>query len=1522
MAYSLLGALLTVVGHAVAKTQGYGPSGKISFTENKGQWDNPSLFSTPLPGGRLYIEKNAFHFIFHNQQDIAAAFLHPRAFEDNFKPYTVRFHAVRVSFAGSSNAVKARGEQPGNEYYNYFRGSDPRFWRSEVKAYEQVSLEQLYPGIDAIIYASADGGVKYDLVVNPGAAASEIRMVYEGQESLRIRDGTLQITTSVNKWVEQRPYAYQWVNGQRKKVDCAFKKEGNQVSFITGTYDKSLPLIIDPVLVFSTYSGSSVDNFGHTATYDKDGNLYAAGIATSPDGSFPNERYPVTPGAFQQVWGGGVGSWPQSSFPCDISISKYTPDGSSLIYATYLGGDHNDYPHSIVTDKYNNLVIFGTTLSKNFPTTPGAFDRSHNDSFDIIVSKLSADGTQLIGSTFVGGSASDGINVADSLRMNYSDEFRGEVIIDASNNIVVATSTSSSDFPVTAGVYQNLKSNKQDGCIFKLDSMLTTLKASTFIGRSDNDAIYSLDLDNAGNIYFAGGTQSRNFPVSPAAQLAAYKGGFSDAFIGKIDPQLSTMQSLRYWGSNGYDQAFFVKIDPAGNPVVFGQNFDSIPIINAAYRIKTSSLFITKFRPALDSVIFSTTIGDSLQTNALPPSAFMVDECGVIYGSVWGGSTNRFGNYARLHPTAFTSTTARLPLTTDAVQKVTDNSDFYLFAISRNADSLAYGTYFGELGNNGDHVDGGTSRFDKKGIIYQSVCASCSTGPAGAFRTTPGSFSPTNKSPRCSNASFKLDFRKSNVVTAAFDFSPKKFCLDSYVVVRFTNQSYNGKYHYWYVNGVLKDTSYHFRDTVSAPGTHVIKLVEVDSSQCIIIDSTTKSYSTSFQARASFTVFRDTCSPNVTFTNTTTPANAPFRWYFGNGDTSTAQTITRTFPNNGLYQVLLIANPGVTSCGDSAVYNLQYDSTSHLVKASFSPRDSFNCEPAPLKLTSTSNKTSRLKWYINDTLVSTGLKIDTTLLKGNYVVKLVVEDSLTCNKKDSMVLPIRILPEGFPDFTYVQDLCSFDVQFTNGTILFPGDSVKYLWQFGNGKMSKAKDPVAHYDTAGTYPVSLTVNKGLWCEHRITKNVTVNILPGILNAFFNAEPYHSCTPGIITFTNLSTNDQTREWYFNNTLHKTIDNFTDTFYADTVIDVMLIVYNPTTCSPADTFTRTITIENATHSKFSFTRDTCSSMVIFTNQSTSSNNEPLSYTWYFGDGDSSSVKDPTHIYGTDSTYTIRLITNPGTFCADTSAATIQYNDSSHLLVAAFSLTDSVLCTPAVIRATNLSVNSKQVSWYLDALPVSTDSIYTDTIKTPGTYTLKLIVQDNLTCKKSDTLSKTISVSLSGTADFAIARDSCSLEVRFVNLSYSSSGTIPYLWYFGDGDSSTETHPVHQYKETDTYTITLYTNAGTACADTAAKTFLIDGDTAQDLFIPNVFTPNGDGLNDCYRIKGISAKCDQYKIQIYNRWGEIYYESTDPSHCWNGRNEAGVSASVGVYYYIMSFKKRDQPRTEKRGTITLIRD
>ncbi|MFI5222436.1 MAG: SBBP repeat-containing protein, partial [Bacteroidia bacterium] len=695
-------------------------SRNFEFVENKGQWDNPSVFCVQLDQAQLFIEKNAVQYFFYDKKEVAALVKHPRPFKDDFKKYSVHGNALRIGFLNSDPNATSEGSNPFTPYYNFFLGSNRKYWQSHVRSFSEIQIRNLYPGIDLNYYTSKkNGSLKYDLVVHENTDPNVIRMKMEGADEIKLRSGALYIHTGVRDYIELKPYAYQLADGARKTVKCKFILDETVLGFKLGDYDPNIPLIIDPQVVFSTYSGSTADNFGHTATYDLDGNFYAAGIITGPYASFdPNGRYPATAGAFIKTYQNGRGQWPQYYFPCDISISKYNNDGTSLVYATYLGGSYNDYPHSLVVDKQNQLIVFGSTCSYDFPTTTGAYDTTFNSSFDesdIIVTKFTTDGTALVGSTYLGGSSWDGIMIADTLRVNYADEFRGEVQVNSNNEIVIASTSASTDFPTTPGVLQSGSKGQQEAVIFKLDSTLKKLIWSTYLGESNNDAAYSLDIDNSGNIYVAGGTQSRNFPVTTGVYRNLYAGGPVDGFIAEINAAGTSLLRSMFWGGKNYDQTYFIKLDSKGKVNVFGQSFDSMPVTANVVNYTRSSLYVSRFTATLDSLEYSMNIGNGLQNNALSPSAFIVDPCGNIYGSCWGGETNYYGNgILNFH---YSYTTANMPLTANAMQSTTDNSDFYLFVLKKDAAGLYYGSYLG--GNqSGDHVDGGTSRFDKRGIIY------------------------------------------------------------------------------------------------------------------------------------------------------------------------------------------------------------------------------------------------------------------------------------------------------------------------------------------------------------------------------------------------------------------------------------------------------------------------------------------------------------------------------------------------------------------------------------------------------------------------------------------------------------------------------------------------------------------------------------------------------------------------------------------------------------------------------------
>ncbi|NQX96752.1 MAG: PKD domain-containing protein, partial [Flavobacteriales bacterium] len=593
-------------------------------------------------------------------------------------------------------------------------------------------------------------------------------------------------------------------------MKCNYKLDGDVLTFnFPRGYRKNFPLIIDPTLVFASYSGSTADNFGYTSTFDETGHLYAGGITFGVG-------YPTNIGAYQEIFGGGT---------TDISITKFSSDGTSLIYSTYLGGNVNENPHSLIVNSNNELLIFGTTNSTDFPVTLNAADISYNGGYDMFVAKLSFDGGTLLGSTYIGGELDDGLNSTAPLRYNYADDFRGEIIIDETDDVYIASTTYSVGFPTTAGVIQSSLVGQNDACIFKLSFDLSTLDWSTYLGGTASDAAYSLQFSVNGNILITGGTLSPDFPTTGGVVQPIFLGGV-DGWLTKINSNATAIIASTYVGTPAYDQAFFVQLDTANNVYVVGQTEGVYPITPiTVYNNPNSGQFIHKYTSDLSSTIFSTTFGTSSGGIDIALSAFLVNECNYILVSGWGGSLNVQAG------SATNSTTNGLPITSGAIQPITDGQDYYLMMLGEDADTLIYATFFG--GNTSrDHVDGGTSRFDKKGIVYQAVCASCASSTSD-FPTTPGAWSNLDSSSNCNLGVFKLDLTQ--LTADAEVYTTPFYCIGD--TVYFENRS-NGGYKYdWYFGDGDSASIFEPSHVYNAVGTYNVMLVALDSISCIAMDT-------------------------------------------------------------------------------------------------------------------------------------------------------------------------------------------------------------------------------------------------------------------------------------------------------------------------------------------------------------------------------------------------------------------------------------------------------------------------------------------------------------------------------------------------------------------------------------------------------------------------------------------------------------------------------------------------------------
>ncbi|MBL7946884.1 MAG: gliding motility-associated C-terminal domain-containing protein [Flavobacteriales bacterium] len=791
-----------------------------SFTENKGQWPEQVLYRVLLPNGALFVERGAFTYAL---QTGGEAHHHGTAHHDH-APEPYKAHAFRVSFEGGY-AQSWEGSTRSTHYENFFIGNDPARWGTRCGVFGEVTLRDVWPGID--LHIDGRSGLKYEFRLDPGVDPNVVRMWYEGHEGLFIREGRLMVKTSVGDVAEEAPVTFYGDDGARHGIASAFRVKGDRVTFAfpEGT-DPERPLVIDPTLSFASYSGSSGDNFGFTATYDLDGHLYGGGLVFNPG-------YPITLGAWDDSFNDGDPSVNST----EVGVSKWSVDGSSLIWSTYIGGVSSEAPHSMVVNEANELFILGHTGSNDFPTTNGCYQSgfaggpplvfttgtgfTQPNGTDIFVVHLNAAATGLIGSTFIGGPGNDGVNNDIVLAHNYGDAFRGEIILDEAEHPVVASVTASSTMTTLNAVQSTYGGGTQDGYCFRLDPTLSTLEWATYLGGSGADAAFGIQVDSEGNLFTTGGTTSSDLPMygTPFKNTVS---GTTDGFIQRYSGTGAALSST-YIGTTSFDQCYFVQLDTEDAVYVVGQTNGAYPVTAGKYNVPGSSQFIHKLSNDLSTSLWSTVFGNGSPLQYLSPTAFLVSNCGQIYFSGWGGGANASaGNTS--------STTTGMETTPNCFQPGTDGADLYLMVLNPDAVSLNYATFFGGA-DIGEHVDGGTSRFNKDGTIYQAVCAGC--GSSDEFPTTPGAWSTTNPSPNCNLGVFKFNL---SIPTAEIGIDgPNVICIPG--SVQFSNTSTGGDTYAWDFGDGGSSTALAPAHIYDEEGVYTVTMTMTDSHGCTVADT-------------------------------------------------------------------------------------------------------------------------------------------------------------------------------------------------------------------------------------------------------------------------------------------------------------------------------------------------------------------------------------------------------------------------------------------------------------------------------------------------------------------------------------------------------------------------------------------------------------------------------------------------------------------------------------------------------------
>jgi gliding motility-associated-like protein len=1344
----VLTLLCTGLAAQIRTPKAGGHSSLIKFTENKNQWEAPVAYRAQLDGGALWVEKNALTYSFYDKETYRSLHANYRARPTK----TIRTTGFKVHFTNANPYASIESSEPTPDYNNYFIGKDPSKWAGNVKNYQRLLYSDLWNGIN-LEALGQQNSVKYNFYVKPGADPAQIKMFYDKVEKITLHKGELLIKTSLHEIVEHEPYAYQLIDGQKVEVPCKFHLKNNTVSFVLPKgYDSRYELVIDPVLVFACSSGSTADNFGMTATYDTLGNLYSGGTCF-------DQGFPVV-NAYDATYNGVV-----QYGMTDVVITKYDSSGTFLQYSTYVGGAvSSEIVTSLVVDKQNNLYLYGATGSSDFPITAGAYDNTYNGGdtmlfmfngtffyygTDIYVAKLSAAGNTLLASTFIGGSDNDGVNTnnviapyfatlynlwvtgeypPDSLQYNYGDQYRGEIQLDQNDNPIICSSSRSANFP-TANAFDNTLGGQQDAVVVKFNQTLSSLTFSTFLGGSNNDAGYALFVAANNEVYATGGTRSSDFPATAGAYKTAYQGGKADGYIARISPGGNTLMAATYIGTPSYDQSYFIQLDKNQNAYVFGQSMGSMPVQNVGYSNTNGKQFVCKLDSNLATLIFSTVIGNGTTQLSLSPAAFLVDCSENIYMCGWGGNI------------VFGPATFNMPLTSGAVQSSNpDGFNFYLMVLSKNAQGLLHGTYFGGPQSR-EHVDGGTSRFDRKGIIYQSVCAGC--GGNDDFPVTPGSW-PTslygnnwNQSSNCNNGTFKIKFE--------FNYP-----------------------------------------------------------------------------QANITSLTSGCAPlTLTFTNTSISYD-DYIWDFGNNDTTS-----------------LILNP-----------------------------------------------------------------VKTYTAAGTYTVNLYVKNNSCFNGYDTATTIITVFPKPAAAFSFNYDSCANSGTFLNASTIGSG-SMTYSWTLGNGQTSTAQQPGSYSYPAGSYTPTLIVTSNNGCKDTVQQPLN-----------FTLQPYSSAPDTILCDGNSiqmsASGGLSYTWSPAGSLNNPNSaNPVATPTASTVYTVAIGQQDALGNACVFYLVDSITLLPSVTAGFGWVKNNCGNTLSFSDSSFAN---VTSWWWSYGDGSVDSVQNPTHSYGSPGTYTVTLAANNQYGCPDTVQQVITLAGFSPVSVSA----SQVLC-----KGDSVQLNaSGGISYQWSPASSLSNANISNPVASPTATTQYTVVVTQVngsdTCASTLFTNITVPVYSSSVLTATATPDTIYVGQSSTLGTGTSGGTLTWSPNYNINNVNSA-NPIVTPGHTTTYTVS-WTDGNGCSFPVANVTIYVITKICDDgtVFVPNTFTPNGDGVNDIMFAR--SNLLLEVDFNIYDRWGQLVFHTDDIKKGWDGIFN-GKPCNPDVFGYYIKFKCNNGKESFKKGNITLIR-
>jgi gliding motility-associated-like protein len=683
-------------------------SARVYFKPNLGQWSQPFDFRAQTGNTALFFTKNSIrvNVVDAHQQRLHDSMVSLPEMPSLPPDQLINTHAYEVTFSGATTKeLNGFDKQP--FHYNFFLGNDSAKWKSNVSAYTGVSYKQLYSGIDLLFFDNGSQ-LKYEFTVAPGADPSDIKMNYNGAETRLAKDGRILIHTTVGDIMEEVPYCFQMINGKKTEVPSRLVKTGNTFTYnFPEGYDKKYELVIDPVILYKSYTGNTVEGMtGFGTAYDDQGRMLTMAQAIGIG-------WPVTLGAAQQQSG--------SVFATDMAFILFSADGSTVEYATYLGGNIDDRPHSADFNKLHQLVVVGSTGSSDYPTTAGSVMDSNFIVFGRpVFTVFSADGSQLIGSTYFGG-------------QDFFDDFgQGLVIADDTSFYAIGTTHGELPVPIPANAAQTSLGGPSVGFsvrnlfITRINTQCSNVSHLTLYGGNvSEDAIDIIRDSLTGSVVVSGTTSSGIFPGPPIPNTGVINtpqgttGGTPNGFIVKFNSTLTQIEA----SASLHRSVNFIDLDNNGKIYAYGLNkADFVPSPNV-YSVPTGSAFLMRLNADLNTIELATRLGyndPAINGFDYKPMALKHSNCNTFY---------ILASAKQLHM----DTVNNLP---------NPQGGLYVAEIGPDFSSLIFGSYIG--GNVADQPARLTKlRFDPAGKLYINAAV---IGAQNNWWGTPGAWAPTRTS--------------------------------------------------------------------------------------------------------------------------------------------------------------------------------------------------------------------------------------------------------------------------------------------------------------------------------------------------------------------------------------------------------------------------------------------------------------------------------------------------------------------------------------------------------------------------------------------------------------------------------------------------------------------------------------------------------------------------------------------------------------------------------------------------------